>query len=313
MNTDSPYLHFSREAWRQFRANTPLSLTEAELDVLRGFNHPISLPEVADIYLPLSRLINLYVKAAQELYSVTNDFLQNKTPRVPYIIGVCGSVAVGKSTTSRLLRSLLSCWPEHPHVEVVTTDGFLYPEKVLAQRGLSDKKGFPESFDRNKLIHFLQAIKSGEPKVTIPVYSHEIYDILPDTTRMITNPDILIVEGLNILQTPRVQTEGWAEALVVSDFLDFSIYVDAELALLEEWFLQRFLAFREEAKDQPDKFFYQFAQMEKDPALDLARKVWKETNERNLLENIFPFKNRAHLILHKSVGHTIEQVELRKL
>jgi len=311
--TQSPYLTFSREAWRQFRLTTQLSLTENELQALRGFNQPISLTEVADIYLPLSRLINLYVKASQGLYAASNQFLENYTPRVPYIIGVCGSVAVGKSTSSRILQSLLSRWPEHSHVEVVTTDGFLYPNEMLIQRDLMEKKGFPESFDRAKLLNFLHAVKSGEPTVNIPVYSHEIYDVLPNKHRTINNPDILIVEGLNILQTPRLHKKNTAATMVVSDFLDFSIYVDAETDLIEEWFLQRFLAFREKAQNKPTKFFYQFSQMDEAAAIALAKKVWKETNEKNLLENILPFKDRARLILHKTAEHDIESVELRKL
>jgi type I pantothenate kinase len=310
--THSPYLQFSRDEWRQFRLSTPLSLTEEELTALRGFNEIISLTEVADIYLPLSRLISLYVKSSQNLYAITGQFLHNQTPRVPYIIGVCGSVAVGKSTSSRVLQALLSHGPDHPHVEVVTTDGFLYPNEVLAQKGLMERKGFPESFDRAHLVEFLHAIKSGESSVSIPIYSHEMYDILPTTTRTITNPDILIVEGLNILQTPSLRQKFTPE-LMVSDFLDFSIYVDAHTDFIENWFLQRFLAFREEAHNKPEKFFHQFAQMPHQDAIALAKGVWEQTNKRNLYENILPFKNRARLILHKNANHSIERVELRKL
>ena len=308
----SPYLQFSRDAWRHFRLAAPFKLTEQELNALRGFNEAISLTEVADIYLPLSRLINLYVKSHQNLYSVTGEFLNNHTPGVPYIIGVCGSVAVGKSTVSRILQALLSCWPDHPHVEVVTTDGFLYPNEMLAKRGLMDKKGFPESFNRSILLKFLRAVKSGQDSVSVPVYSHEVYDILPDQLRIIQKPDILIVEGLNILQTPRFHKTAMT-SVMVSDFLDFSIYVDAQTDFIEQWFLERFLAFRQDAHDKPDAFFHQFAQMETDRAIALAKSVWETTNKKNLFENILPFKNRAQLILHKNANHTIEQVELRKL
>lgn len=312
MIRQSPYLKFSREAWKQFRLTTPLSLTEENLEELRGFNESISLTEVADIYLPLSRLINLYVKSSYSLYSATGQFLENTVPRVPYIIGICGSVAVGKSTASRILQALLSCWPEHNHVEVLTTDGFLYPNKVLQERNLMERKGFPESFNRNQLVTFLQSIKSGHPNVSAPIYSHQIYDIVPHQHRMIKNPDILIVEGLNILQTPQFN-QHTAPEMMVSDFLDFSIYVDAPTEFIEHWFLQRFLAFREQAKNNPEAFFYQFAQMDKTKAIHLAKEVWRNTNEKNLNENILPYKNRARLILHKDANHHIEEVELRKL
>lgn len=309
MLKQSPYINFSREEWRTYRHDTPLTLNEAELSALRGFNESISITEVEDIYLPLSRLLNLYVTQAQSLHSATHQFLYHQTDKVPYIIGVSGSVAVGKSTTSRLLQTLLSRWPDHPKVALLSTDGFLFPNAVLESRGIMERKGFPESFDRQALINFLMDIKSGQGQLEVPVYSHAHYDITNEK-QIIDRPDILIIEGLNILQTHKHDTP---EQTYVSDFIDFNIFVDAETDVIAAWYLERFRAFRALAEGKPELFFHQFAVMPEDEAVAFARNVWKRVNEPNLLENILPFKYRADLILKKSADHSIESVLLRKL
>lgn len=308
----SLHLAFTRDEWRHFRSDVPLALTESELAALRGFNDKISLEEAADIYLPLARLINEYVGAAQELYKASSHFLGTDVPKVPYIIGVAGSVAVGKSTTSRILQALLSRWPNSPRVDWVTTDGFLYPNAVLEEKGLMEKKGFPESFDRTRFLDFLMAVKSGEKKVQIPIYSHEKYDIVPNEYKTISQPDILIVEGLNILQTALVNKKPHPQ-IFISDLIDFSIYVDADIKTIEKWYLDRFMAFRELAKNKTTLFFHQFSTWPDEKALDFAKNIWKTINEKNLLENILPFKYRARLILEKSTNHKIEKVFLRRL
>jgi type I pantothenate kinase len=308
----SPHIAFTRQEWKQYRSDTTLTLTESELAELRGFNEKISLEEVADIYLPLARLINLYVSATQELYQVSGKFLATHVPKVPYIIGVSGSVAVGKSTSSRILQALLSRWPNSPKVDLVTTDGFLYPNAVLEERGLMEQKGFPESFDRKTFTEFLMAIKSGKREVKMPVYSHEYYDIVPDAYKIIKQPDILIVEGLNILQVSHVDQQPIPK-IFISDLLDFSIYVDAPNKIIEEWYLERFLAFRLQAKNNPHLFFHRFAQLPDDAALMFAKEVWEKTNLANLRENISPFKHRARLILEKTQDHRIAKIWLRRL
>jgi type I pantothenate kinase len=308
---DSPYVYFSRAEWKQYRSDTPLTLTEADLAKLRGFNESVSLTEVADIYLPLSRLLSLYVAAAQQLHQGSSAFLGHSAPKVPYIIGVAGSVAVGKSTTSRILQALLSRWQNHPRVALLTTDNFLYSNRVLEREGLMHRKGFPESFDVRALIHFLLELKSGKPALPVPVYSHEYYDILPDEQEIIDQPDILILEGLNVLQqtihAPKVPR------LFVSDLIDFSVYVHAETTVIEKWYLDRFLAFRERAKQLPALFFHRFTQMPKRDAYAYAKEVWKTINEANLVENILPYQERARLILTKGEDHSVQAVALRKL
>lgn len=306
---DSPYLVLNRNAWGQYRDDTPLTLSAEELSELSGFNEALSVEEVEDIYLPLSRLLNLYVSQTQALHSITNQFLHHKAGKVPYIIGVSGSVAVGKSTTSRILQTLLSRWPNHPKVALVSTDGFLYTNSELEARGLIDRKGFPESYDRSRLIDFLKAIKSGQPTVSVPIYSHEIYNVTGETYS-IEAPDILIIEGLNILQLPEASAQ---EQIYVSDFIDFSIFVDAPTNIIAQWYLERFQAFREQAINRPDLFFYQFAEMPEDEAVMFASDVWKSINEPNLNENILPFKFRADLILEKGADHQVERVRLRRL
>jgi type I pantothenate kinase len=301
------YLTFERDDWAALRAATPLTLSQADLDSLQGINERIDLDEVAAIYLPLSRLLNLYVSAVQDLQRVSSTFLGSMAPRVPYIVGVAGSVAVGKSTFARILQALLSRWPNHPQVDLVTTDGFLYPNAVLNERGIMDRKGFPESYDTRALLGFLRAVKSGEPEVTAPVYDHLAYDVLEGESVVVRQPDIVIVEGLNVLQVDR---EG---AEFVSDYFDFSIYVDADVRDIERWYVQRFFALRESVFTNPDSFFRHFATLTDEQAEMTARQIWATTNGRNLRENIAPTRERASLILRKTNDHRVSEVMLRKL
>ena len=313
MNTESSaYLSFDRAKWCQFRENTPLTLTEDDLVKLRGVNESVSLPEVRDIYLPLSRLLHLYITATQELHRASGAFLGSPEPKVPYIIGVAGSVAVGKSTTSRVLQALLSRWPSHPQVSVVTTDGFIYPTAELESRGLMHRKGFPESYDINRLLAFLRAIKSGEPCVTAPVYSHHLYDIVPDQVIEVRKPDIVIVEGLNILQTG-TQKPGPQPQQFVSDFFDFTVFVDAPNDVIRQWYIDRVWTFCQGPFQDPSAYFHFLAKLNHEEAIQFAAKVWREINELNLVENILPFRERAQLILQKRADHSVQQVLLRKL
>ena len=308
----SRYLVFPREEWAQLRGNTPLTLSEERLVSLRSLNDRLSLYEVEQIYLPLSRLLHLYVTAVQQLHVATATFLGRTAAQVPYVIGLGGSVAVGKSTTARLLQALLSGWPTHPIVELVTTDGFLYPNRLLEERGLMQRKGFPESYDLRRLIRFLADIKSGVSEVRVPINSHLVYDIVPEKMQIIRRPDILILEGLNILQTGDGHHRK-RHRCFVSDFFDFSIYVDADESDIEQWYIERFLTLRETAFRDPSSYFRRFARLSVEEAMATARSIWQEINGPNLRENILPTRERAHLILHKGNDHTIQEVRLRKL
>lgn len=306
------FLHFDREEWSRLRAATPLTLSEADLATLQGLTERISLDEVVSIYLPLSRLLNLYVAAAQHLHQVTDAFLGKPAAKVPYIIGIAGSVAVGKSTTARILQALLARWPDHPKVDLITTDGFLYPNAELEARGLMARKGFPESYDLRRLVHFLADIKAGRPRVAAPIYSHQVYDIVPGRQHIVRQPDIVIVEGLNVLQT-RDGRPGRSLRVFVSDFFDFAIYVHAQEADIEAWYVDRFLTLRRAAEQDPEAYFRRFLHHSEDEAVKLARAIWREINGRNLRENIAPTRDRAHLILEKGADHGVQSVWLRRL
>ncbi|MBA2654625.1 MAG: type I pantothenate kinase [Gammaproteobacteria bacterium] len=308
----SPYLRFDRFAWRDFRGNMPLTLTNEDIVKLRGKYESVSLDEVIEVYLPLSRLLNLYVTAAQELFQVTAQFLGHPEPRVPYIIGIVGSVAVGKSTTSRVLQALLSTWDTHPNVEIVTTDGFLYPNEILAQKNLLQRKGFPESYDLRRLITFLNDLKAGKKELEVPIYSHQYYDVTSEVQK-IHHPDIVILEGLNLLQQTPDSLNKQKTQVFATDYFDFSIYVDADTSMIKEWYLERFMKFRELARKDPSLFLHQFTAMSDKDALYHAEKVWIEINALNLNENILPYKERAKLILHKDKNHSVQEVYLRKI
>jgi type I pantothenate kinase len=308
----SPYVRFTREEWARLRAATPLTLTEADLEHLRGINERIDLDEVADIYLPLSRLLNLYIAASQNLHRVSDTFLGSPAGKVPYVIAIAGSVAVGKSTTARILQALLARWPDHPQVDLVTTDGFLFPNRALEERGLMDRKGFPESYDLRRLVRFLADVKSGRQEVHAPVYSHLTYDIVPGDEQVVRHPDIVIIEGLTVLQAGDGR-EGRPPQLFVSDFFDFSIYVDADETDIEQWYLERFLTLRETAFTDERSFFHHFAALSEDEAIQVARQIWRSINGANLHENILPTRERARLILEKAPDHSVRAVRLRKL
>jgi type I pantothenate kinase len=308
----SPYRHFSRDEWAQLRADTPLTLTLDDLKRLQSINDPISLDEVIAIYLPLSRLLALYVAATQGLFKATQRFLGADDGKVPYIIGVAGSVAVGKSTTARVLQALLSRWPNTPKVELITTDGFLLPNADLERDDLMDRKGFPESYDTNKLLRFLSDVKAGRRHVEAPVYSHLTYDVVPDETVSVDRPDILIVEGVNVLLPSRLPRDG-KETPFVSDFFDFSVYLHADEDQLEKWYVSRFMRLRSTAFRDPRSYFKKYVEISDDQAEATARSIWKRINLRNLHENILPTRARASLVLTKDSNHRIEAVALRKL
>ncbi len=308
----SPYRVFERDEWARLRVDTPMTLKESELEQLSGLIEELSVAEVEQIYLPMSRLLNLYVAAAQQLHSVSSKFLSRSDGKVPFIIGVGGSVAVGKSTTARVLKALLARWPDHPRVDQITTDGFLWPNVELERRQIMDRKGFPESFDTSRLLNFLASVKSGVKRVEAPVYSHFHYDILPDQKAVIENPDILIVEGLNVLQPARMPRGGEAIPFV-SDFFDFSIYLDADPEVIQEWYVARFMRLRTTAFRDPAAYFHQYASLSPDAALARALEIWRSINLKNLEENILPTRQRASLILRKAADHHVESVALRKL
>ncbi len=308
----NPYRIFSRDEWSHLRADTPLTLTVDDLVRLQSVNDPISVEEVVAIYLPLSRLLSLYVAATQGLFKATQRFLGAEDGKMPYVIGIAGSVAVGKSTTARVLKALLSRWPNTPKVELVTTDGFLLPNAELQRLGLMERKGFPESYDAAAIVRFLAAVKSGARNVPAPVYSHLTYDVLAGETVTVDRPDILIFEGLNVLQPGRLAKDGRAIAFV-SDFFDFSIYLDAEEALLREWYVNRFKRLRHTAFQDPRSFFQRYTKLTEEEAVAVALGLWEKINLPNLRENILPTRPRASLVLRKGASHMIEEVALRKL
>ena len=305
----SPFLHFSRAEWAALRADTPLTLTLEDLVKLQSLDDPISVEEVVEIYLPLSRLLALYVAATQGLFKATQRFLGNEDGKTPYIIGLAGSVSVGKSTTARILQTLLSRWPNTPKVDLVTTDGFLHPNEILAREGLMEKKGFPESYDTTSLLRFVARVKAGEHNVRAPLYSHLHYDVTPGEHAVVDRPDILIVEGLNVLLPNKLGNE----IPFVSDYFDFSVYLHAREEDLEDWYVSRFMRLRQTAFRDPRSYFRKYADIGDAEAVETARSIWTRINLKNLHDNILPTRARASLVLTKDSGHKISEVALRKL
>ncbi|MEO7058819.1 MAG: type I pantothenate kinase [Lapillicoccus sp.] len=308
----SPYVELDRAAWSRLRENHPLSLTAQDVTRLSGLGDPLDLQEVEEVYLPLSRLLNYYVAATGQLHRITSNFLGERPPRTPFVIGVAGSVAVGKSTTSRILRELLSRWPGTPEVELVTTDGFLFPNAALERRGLLSRKGFPESYDRRALLRFVAEVKAGKAEVRAPVYSHLSYDIVRGEQVVVRQPDVLIVEGLNVLQGPVVRADR-GTGMAVSDFFDFSVYVDAHVEDIQSWYVERFLSLQKTAFANPESYFHRYAGLSDLEARTTAARIWRETNGPNLVENILPTRSRASLVLTKGANHAVRRVRLRKL
>ncbi|EGQ7769646.1 type I pantothenate kinase [Vibrio parahaemolyticus] len=306
----SPFLSFDRAEWAELRNSVPMTLSEDDLKALQGINENLTMEEAVEIYLPLSRLLNLYVQARQSRNSVLQRFLNTEEHAPPFVIGIAGSVAVGKSTTARILKALLSRWENHPKVALVTTDGFLYPKKVLEERGIMHRKGFPESYDIKRLVEFVSDVKAGKPNLEVPVYSHITYDIT-DELKKVDRPDVLIIEGLNVLQSGMDYPHD-PHRVFVSDFLDFSIYVDAESETIEQWYVERFLKFRRGAFTKPGSYFSHYTQLSVDEAKSKAKEIWRNINGLNLELNILPTRERAHLILHKGANHLVDKVSLRK-
>lgn len=308
----TPYVEIPRADWARLSDQTPLPLTETDVEKLRGLGDKLDFAEVNDIYRPISRLLNLQVMTSQHLRNLRQSFLQEQFGRTPFVIGVAGSVAVGKSTTARLLRELTARWPETPRVQLVTTDGFLYPTAELERRGIMHRKGFPESYDRRALLRFISDVKSGKDQVEAPVYSHLTYDIVPGEKIVVNQPDVLIVEGLNVLQPARPRADGKL-GVAVSDFFDFSVYVDAKEEDVRRWYIERFLDLRKSAFSRPDSFFKHYATLSDSEAVARASEVWDTINGPNLRENVMPSRGRADLILRKNSEHQVHSVLLRKI
>ncbi|SHO58026.1 type I pantothenate kinase [Vibrio quintilis] len=305
----NPYLSFDRYQWSELRNSVPMTLSESDLRELQGINEQLTMKEAVEIYLPLARLLNLYVASRQTRNTILNQFLGRK--RVPpFVIGIAGSVAVGKSTTARLLKALLSRWENHPKVELVTTDGFLYPNEILLEKGIMQKKGFPESYDIKRLVQFVSDVKSGKPDVAAPIYSHLTYDITEEK-KVVNNPDILILEGLNVLQSGMDYPHA-PHRVFISDFLDFSIFVDANPVFIEKWYIERFRKFRHGAFKTPGSYFSHYTRLAEEEAISIAKNIWHAINGKNLQENILPTRERAQLILCKGETHTVEQILLRQ-
>ncbi len=310
-NKITPFLTFNREQWAELRKAVPLKLTEQDLKPLLGFNEDLSLEEVRTIYLPLARLINYYIEENLKRQTVLHRFLDVESPKVPYIISIAGSVSVGKSTSARILQALLSNYPNERKVDLITTDGFLYPLKTLVEKNLLKRKGFPESYDIHRLIEFVSDLKSGKTQVKAPIYSHLTYDIVPDQFNVVEQPDIVILEGLNVLQSG-MNYPSSPHNVFVSDFVDFSIYVDADEDLLKQWYIDRFLKFRRSAFSDPNAYFHHYSKLSEDEAIQTASTIWDEINGLNLKKNILPSRERANLILEKGENHAIQTVKLRK-
>ncbi len=308
----SPYVVLDRDEWSRLRDSTPMTLTAQDLARVRGLGDRIDLREVEEVYLPLSRLLTLYDRATGGLHAATSTFLGERAQRTPFVIAVAGSVAVGKSTTARILRELLSHWPETPRVELVTTDGFLLPNAELERRGVLHRKGFPESYDRRALLRFVSAVKSGAAEVRAPVYSHLTYDIVPGEEAVVRRPDVLILEGLNVLQPARVRADG-TQGVAVSDYFDFSLYVDARTDDVRSWYVSRFLELRRTAFSRPESYFRRYAALSDEQAVERAERIWAEINGPNLAENVRPTRGRATCVLRKGPDHAVQQVRLRKL
>ncbi|MDP2576000.1 type I pantothenate kinase [Vibrio sp. vnigr-6D03] len=306
----SPYMSFNRQQWSELRDSVPMMLSEEDLKELQGINESLTMKEAVDIYLPLSRLLNLYVEARQSRNSVLHRFLNQKEHAPPFVIGIAGSVAVGKSTTARLLKALLSRWENHPKVELITTDGFLYPNKVLNENGLMQKKGFPESYDMKKLVQFVSDVKACKRNVKAPVYSHLTYDITSNK-KVVDLPDVLIIEGLNVLQSGMDYPHD-PHRVFISDFLDFSLFVDAQPEMIQTWYVERFMKFRQGAFTKPGSYFGHYTKLTKNEALEKAQSIWQTINGKNLQQNILPTRERAQLILQKGQNHMVEKVLLRK-
>ncbi|KUI96958.1 type I pantothenate kinase [Vibrio sp. MEBiC08052] len=305
-----PYLSFDRRQWSDLRNSVPMTLSEDDLVELQGINESLSMKEAVEIYLPLARLLNLYVAARQSRNTILNQFLGHTDIAPPFIIGISGSVAVGKSTTARLLKALLSRWHNHPKVELITTDGFLYPNEVLLEKGIMQKKGFPESYDIKRLVQFVSDVKAGKKNISAPVYSHLTYDITGEV-KTVDAPDILLIEGLNVLQSGMDYPHA-PHRVFISDFLDFSIYVDAESSLIEKWYIERFMKFRNGAFKRPGSYFSHYTKLSESEASSIARNIWQAINGKNLQENILPTRERAQLILRKGINHTVEEILLRQ-